>query len=178
MNEANAWFKISCPEFDNMHLGDVFGNSVNVIGRKISLNATELKELKPRFGYKLVFRISKLAGEGSCDASLEGIVLSRESISRMVRHNIAKSDIVVPLPFGDKKYAVKVIYIVNKNKRKYRRFADEEVRKSLEKESANTTLKDFVVEVLTNKLQARLLKKLDKIYPTRSLEVRMIEPLK
>lgn len=177
MNEANAWFKIGCPEFDNIHLGDAFGNSSNILGRKMSLSATELKDIKPRFGYKLVFRISKLAGEASCDAVLEGITLSRESVSRMVRHNISKSDIVVPLMLGDKKYAVKVIYIVNKNERKYRRFANEEIRRTLEKESEKTTLKDFVIGVLTNKLQGLLLKKLDKIYPTRSLEIRMIEPL-
>jgi Ribosomal protein S3AE len=177
MNESNAWFKVSSPEFDNMHLGDMFGNSSNLVGRKLELNATELKELKPKFGYKLMFKVSKIAGTGVCEAALDGTVLSRESISRMIRHNVSKRDVVLPVLIADKKYAVKVIYVVGKNERRYRKFADEELKNAIEKEAEKTTLKDLVIEVLTSRLQTRLLKKLNKIYPTRSVEVRMIEPI-
>lgn len=177
MNENNAWFKVVVPSFDNVNVGETYGTSEHMIGRKIAYNASELKDLKPRAGYRLVFKISSVS-ESECKADIESLVLSREQISRLIRHNVSKLDIVVPIMIEDKPYSVKILCAISKAENKYKKAVQREVKDFIEGEVKDAKLKDLLIEAMTNKMQNKLHKKLNKIYPTKVAEIRAIEPRK
>ena len=105
MRVENNWFDVFSIDFDNIKLGSVFGNSSNVIGRKLDIDANEIKSIKSKPGYKIIFRIESADGE-KLNARIESLVMSREQISRMVRHNISKLDVVTPVNIEGKDYFV------------------------------------------------------------------------
>jgi ribosomal protein S3AE len=177
MNENNSWFKVVAPHFDNIVIGEIYGNSENVVGRKIAYGASELKEIKPRVGYKLIFRIVSVS-ESECKAELDSLILSREQISRLVRHSVSKMDVVVPVTIEDKPYAIKILCAISKTQNKYKKAIKVEIKNFIEGEVKESKLKDVFIGAMTNKTQNGLHKKLNKIYPTRIAEVRAIEPRK
>lgn len=175
MNENNAWFKVVVPHFDNISVGEIFGTEENVIGRRIAYNASEFKELKPKMGYKLIFKIATVSSL-ECKAELDSLLLSREQLSRLVRHNVSKMDVVIPVTIEDKPYAVKVLCAINKTENKYKKAVKVEIKNFVESEVKDAKLKDVFIEAMTNRMQNKLHKKLSKIYPTRVAEIRAIEP--
>ncbi|MCL5101469.1 MAG: hypothetical protein M1348_02580 [Candidatus Parvarchaeota archaeon] len=177
MNEDKIWFKVVVPHFDNLSVGEIFGTETNVVGRKITYSASELRELKPKMGYKLVFKIAS-ASNSECKADLDSLFLSREPLSRLVRHNISKMDIVVPIEIEKKPYAIKVLCTINKTENKYKKAVRAEIKKFVEDETKDAKLKDIFIDAMTNKMQNKLHKILDKVYPTRVAEIRAIEPRK
>lgn len=175
MNEENSWFKVVVPHFENANIGEVYGTEENVIGRKIACNASEFKDLKPRIGYRLIFRIVS-ASESECKAEIDSVFLSREQTSRLVRHNVSKMDVVVPVTIEGKRYAIKVLCAISKAKNEYRKSVRREIHRFAEEAIKEAKIKDVVVNTITNKMQNELHKRLSKIYPTRAAEIRAITP--
>ncbi len=175
MNENNSWFKVIVPHLDNFNVGEIFGTQDNVVGRKVSCSASELKELKPRMGYRLVFRVASVS-ESECKADLESLILSREQIGRLVRHNVSKMDVVIPVTIEGKPYAIKILCSINKAENKYKKAVKREIKDFVEAEVKDAKLKDVFADAMTNKTQNKLHKKLEKIYPTRVAEIRAITP--
>jgi ribosomal protein S3AE len=175
MNENSAWFKVIAPNFDNIDIGDIFGTEDNLIGRRISYNASELKELKPRAGYRIIFKVTSVK-DSECKAELDSLALSHEQISRLTRHNVSKIDMTVPVKLGEISYMVKLLCAINKAQNRYRKAVIAETRSFIESELKDAKLKDVFIDIITNKLQNKLHKKLNKIYPTRVAEIRMVSP--
>ena len=177
MNENKIWYKVVASDFDNLPIGEVYGTETNVKGRKIAFSASELKEIKPKAGFKLVCKITSV-GESECKAELESLSHSREHLSKMIRYNVSKLDIVVPVELGGKSYVVKVVCLISKAENKYKKAVQAEVREFLKEETKKTTLKELILDSLTGKVQNQIHKKLNKIYPTRMIEIRDISPYK
>ncbi len=175
MNENNSWFKVVIPHLDNFTAGEIFGTEENVIGRKVSCSASELKEIKSRMGYRLVFKVVSVS-ESECKADLESLMLSREQVGRLVRHNVSKMDVVIPVTIEGKPYAVKVLCAINKAENKYKKAVKREIKDFVEAEVKGAKLKDVFTDAMTNKTQNKLHEKLEKIYPTRVAEIRAITP--
>lgn len=175
MNENKSWFKVMAGDFDNIEIGDVYGTESNIIGRKIYFSASELKDMKTRSGYRLVFKISS-ANKTEAKTELDSLILARDQVGRLVRHRSSKIDLVVPVVIEGKNYAIKVLCTINKAENKYRKIVREEATEFIKDEVKDTKLKDFVVSVMTSSVQNKLHKKLRKIYPTRVAEIRAIVP--
>ncbi len=176
MNQPNSWYKIKAIDFDNADLGSIYGNETNIINRVINVNANNLSEIKTRPGFKLIFRIVS-SSENTANAKLESLVLSREQVGRMIRHNSSKIEVVRKLKFDEKEYAIKTLIMINKAENRYRKFIREETHKFIDSLSEKKDVKDLILDVLAGKIQNQLHKKLSKIYPTRAVEIRMIEKL-
>jgi ribosomal protein S3AE len=175
MNESNLWFSISASELENAHVGDVLGTAENVVGRKIAVSALQITTVRAKPGYKIIFSINE-ASNSEGKASIHSIRMSREQINRMVRHNISKMDIVVPVKVEGRSYAVKVVCVINKAKNRYKKAIRNEVKELLTKEAKDISVKDMFINALTNKTQNSMHKAVTKIYPTRAIEVRAIVP--
>ncbi|MCL5009728.1 MAG: hypothetical protein M1433_01990 [Candidatus Parvarchaeota archaeon] len=176
MNENSAWFKVVSRDFENSEIGDIYGTETNLIGRKIAYSASELKDLRTRSGYRLIFKVSAVK-KGEAETELDSLVLSREQVGRLVRHRSSKMDIVVPVVIDGKNYAVKLMCAINKAENKYKKAVREETTTFIKEEAKDVKLKDFIIGALTNSIQNKLHKKLSKIYPTRVAEIRAIVPI-
>jgi Ribosomal S3Ae family. len=93
MNQPNSWYKVKAVDFDNAEIGNIYGNEANIQKRVLLINANNLPEVKTKPGFKLGFRLIS-STENTANAQLEALVLSREQVGRMVRHNSSKIDVV------------------------------------------------------------------------------------
>ena len=174
MNQPNSWYKVKAVDFDNADIGSIYGNETNIINRKLAVNANNLPDIKTKPGFKLGFRIVSSA-ENTANAQLESLVLSREQVGRMIRHNSSKMEIVRGIKINEKDCTIKTVVIINKSENKYRKFAREETNNFIDGLAEKKDLKELILDVLAGKIQNQLHKKLSKIYPTRATEIRMIE---
>ncbi len=175
MNEESIWYKVIAPAFDKMQIGEVYGTTDNVIGRKIAISASELKDVKPKAGYKLFFRVDSVSNS-ECNAELDSLVLSREQVGRLTRHNVSKLSVVVPVQIDKKPYAMKLICVINKAENAYKKAVAAEAAKFVSGEVKDRDMKDITLDVITGKIQNQLHKNLNKIYPTRAAEIRAVVP--
>ena len=176
MNQPNSWYKVKAVDFDNAEIGSVYGNEANIQKRVLFVNANNLPEIKTKPGFKLGFRLIS-STENTANAQLESMVLSREQVGRMVRHNSSKIDVVRKVKIDEKEYAIKALILINKAENKYKKFVRAEANEFIDSLGEKKNLKDLILEILAGKVQNQLHKKLSKIYPTRATEIRMIEKL-
>jgi ribosomal protein S3AE len=176
MNQPNSWYKVKAVDFDNAEIGNIYGNEANIQKRVLLINANNLPEVKTKPGFKLGFRLIS-STENTANAQLEALVLSREQVGRMVRHNSSKIDVVRKIKIDEKEYAIKAVILINKAENKYKKFVRAEANEFIDSLGEKKTLKELVLEILAGKIQNQLHKKLSKIYPTRAAEIRMIERL-
>lgn len=171
MNQPNLWYKVKAIDFDNADIGSIYGNETNAINRKILVNAGNIPDIKTKQGFKLGFRVISSA-ENTANAQLESLVLSKDQVGRMVRHNSSKLDVVRKAQINEKNYAIKAVIIISKAENRYKKFVREEANEFIDGFAKNKNLKELVLEVLSGKVQNQLHKKLSKIYPTRAVEIR------
>ncbi|MCL4376588.1 hypothetical protein M1558_03830 [Candidatus Parvarchaeota archaeon] len=176
MNQPNSWYKVKAVDFDNAEIGSVYGNEANIQKRVLFVNANNLPEVKTKPGFKLGFRLIS-STENTANAQLESLVLSREQVGRMVRHNSSKIDVVRKVKIDEKEYAIKALILINKAENKYKKFVRAEANEFIDSLGEKKNLKELILEILAGKVQNQLHKKLSKIYPTRATEIRMIEKL-
>ena len=174
MNQPNSWYKVKAVEFDNAEIGNVYGNETNIANRMLFMNANNLPEIKTKPGFKLGFRLVS-STENTANAQLESLILSREQVGRMLRHNSSKIEVVRKIKINEKEYVVKTIIIINKAENKYKKFVRAEANEFIDGVAEKKDLKELILDVLAGKIQNQLHKKLSKIYPTRATEIRMIE---
>ncbi|MCL5017978.1 MAG: hypothetical protein M1573_01940 [Candidatus Parvarchaeota archaeon] len=174
MKVESSWYKAVAVDFGDAEIGEIYGNQDNIPGRKLVISASDLKEIKSKPGYKLRFRIKSAAGD-TAKAEIDALIMPRDHIGRLMRHNITKIDLSVKVESEHKKYAVKVVAIVNKAENAYKTAIRKEIEDFIRKETAGKSLKDVVLDAMTNKLQNPLHKALNKIYPTKAVEIRMVE---
>ena len=176
MNQPNSWYKVKAVDFDNAEIGSVYGNEANIQKRVLFVNANNLPEIKTKPGFKLGFRLIS-STENTANAQLESMVLSREQVGRMVRHNSSKIDVVRKVKIDEKEYAIKAVILINKAETKNKKFVGAEANEFIDSLGEKKNLKDLILQILAGKVQNQLHKKLSKIYPTRATEIRMIEKL-
>ena len=109
MKLEQNWMDVVAPEFNNLNIGTIYGAPSNSVGRKIKIQTTAIKDLKPRAGYSLTFLIYDVDENKICKAKIERLSLSREQLSKFVRHEIRKIDTSVKAKIGDKDYLIKVV---------------------------------------------------------------------
>ena len=176
MNQPNSWYKVKAVDFDNNEVGSIYGNETNIEKRVLFINANNIPEIKTKPGFKLGFRLIS-STENTANAQLESLILSREQVGRMVRHNASKIEVVRKVKIDEKEYAIKTIVIISKAENKYKKFVRAETNEFIDNLAEKKSLKELVLDVLAGKIQNQLHKKLGKIYPTRATEIRMIEKI-
>ncbi len=170
-----SWYKVVYPEMNDFFIGEVYGSNDSVIGKTVKISASNIKDVKQRFGYKIQFRIIGVRDQNTCVADIDSIIMMREWIGRLVRHNIRKMDVVVPISVEGKPFKIKYICIISKTNRRYSKLILDQIAKLTEEKVKGYKLKDLVMEILNGKLQIEIQKKLNKVYPIRNFEVRMFE---
>ncbi|MCW1294005.1 MAG: hypothetical protein QXJ12_01165 [Candidatus Parvarchaeota archaeon] len=173
-----SWYKVIYPDMEDLLIGEVYGSGENLIGKKIKISASAVKDVKQKFGYKIEFVITGIKDQSTCTADVDALIMTREWMSRMVRHNIHKIDIVVPVSIEGRPFKLKYICIISKANRRYSKLLMENISKLTADALKDYKLKDLIVDILNSKIQTEFHKKLNKIYPVRNFEIRMLEKAK
>ncbi len=178
MKADQMWFDVVAPEFNNLNIGSIYGTESNVVGRKIKIQTTEIKELKQRAGYSLTFVINEVAEKNTCKAAIETLELSREQLSKFVKHGIRKIDLSFKINLGGKDYAIKIVFSIRKTYHRYITYIVKTLEQIINEKIKDYDLKKLIVSIMDEKIQTDIKKELNKIYPIKALEIRMVSPYK
>lgn len=178
MKANYIWYKVVYPDMGDFLVGEVYGSADSLAGKRVSISASSIKDVKQRFGYKLEFVITGIKDQSTCTADVDSLVMMREWISRIVRHNIHKIDMVIPISVGGRQFKIKYLCVISKADRRHSKLLMEEMSRLTAEGLKDYKLKDLVADILNGRIQAEIRKKLNKIYPVRGFEVRMLESVR
>lgn len=176
MASKKEWFKIVTPLF----LGEkVIGETTTdepkkLIGRIVNANARDVAE-KANMQINITLMVNEVEGK-KAKTIIKEYELSRQYLSRINRRKIAKIGVVQDLKTSDgvsiriKGFAVTNKKVSRDTRTKIRKMLEEELKKKIEASAFETIIQTF----LGNTEQREISRKLSKIYPTNSVEIRKI----
>jgi small subunit ribosomal protein S3Ae len=175
---AKKWFKVLAPKiFNSVEVGQTFSEEgKDLIGRKITVPLSRLMDDRGKQYVTVDLRISEIKGN-SAETVVRSFKISRAHLVRYVRRRSSRIDSIDDVEAKDnKKMRVKSLLITafkatRKQRYSLRKALSQEIRKELKEYTADA----FLLAVSVGKLQMKIKKKLNKIYPIRYSEIRVIE---
>jgi len=172
------WYTILSPKFlGEKPIGETYLSDLkDAVGRTIKVNLMSItKDIKSQ-PYSVKFKIDS-ARDTTLNTSIVGYYLSESTIKRYVRRRMSRIDDSLVLESKDKdKVRIKPFLLT---RGLVSRAVRENIRASLKKELTEFVNKNKTEDVfgiiISYKIQRDLRSALNKIYPVRSLEIRMIE---
>ena len=176
--KGKQWFAILAPKyFDEMEMGKTISSAPEaLVGKTVNISAVELTNDINKYYLNLKFKIISVDGDKAF-TRFYGSECLQDYISRMVLHRIRRIDSIQDITTSDKiKMRVKGLVIVSKKVKssvavKIRQFVSELIKKQVE----DSTLEEFLQEMLSNELKNKILREGRRIYPIRNFEVRKTE---
>ncbi len=176
--KGKEWYTLKAPEmFGGGNIGEIPASTEEaVVGRTVESGATDLHGSSKKYYFKIRMKVDEVDGN-TCSLKFMGHDCSRDYITRIVRKNSKRVDEVTRVETEDGvKMRVKTICAtikpVGASKQTSLRKKIDEV---LKEEASGMNTEKFVKDMLMNKLQNKLKKELDKIYPLREVEFRKTE---
>lgn len=175
-----AWYALVAPEmFKSKEIGHTPASDPRLLeGRVISVNMSELTGDFRHFQTAVMLRVARVSG-GKALTVYHGQKLSDDRVARIVSRWSSRIDAVTDCTSKDGvRMRVKTLLVTSRRvstsvKNSLRASLAEETRKFFQAR----TIKQAVSEVSMNKPQKAINKKLSRIYPVRTVEVRKIEVL-
>ena len=171
-----AWFKIFAPQvFGNKEIGETYLPAAeNALGRLLKISLKDITgNVKDQNAY-IGFKIAKAEGS-ALRTEVISYQLTPASVKRLVRKNTARLDDYFTFTTKDKKTVILKTLLITFNISK--RSTEARLRKMLQDLlRAEITTEDFTTflsNVVTNKVQATVRKKLNKIYPLKEVAIRV-----
>ena len=178
--KPKRWFSIIAPKvFNHMEIGKTLASDSSLlIGRRVTLNLTELTNDLSKYYMKFTFKIKKVEGDKAF-SEFDGSECLRDYISRMVLRRVRRIDIIQDLETKDGvKVRVKSIIIAPRGiKSTIEKTMRKQMGELIKKEVENSTLDEFVMAIATDKIKKKVMKEARKIYPIRNFEIRKTEVL-
>ena len=170
--KGKEWYTIYIPKW----LGDISigetpaGDKEAVIGRTVEVGLFELTNDPVRYYITLRFRINRVNGTNAYTI-YHGHYCTKDFIARIVQKRTTRIDTNEVFEFKDGKLRIKTITITNgrvcynvqKTIRKL-------INNFLEKYSKDKKIEDFVKDMITGKLQEKILKEIKCVHPIRVFE--------
>lgn len=175
MKVERKWMPVIATEYNNAQIGEVYGNDVEVKDRVMVVYSGEIGYKNKN--YKIYFRIND-ANQNEAFAKIDKIELLRDYISRIIRKGVTKRDVVRPVEIEGKPYYIKILVLINKTNRRMASLETHETVKFIEEFFKNKPMKQITDEVIEGKAKEELFNRLNKIYPVKEVEVRMIEKVR
>ncbi len=176
--KGKDWYTVIAPKyFASKDIGQTPALDPNlVMGRVVDSSLMHLGGDPGKYYFKLSFKISELDGLKAL-TKFHGHICTRDFISRIVQNRTTRIDTNNIIALKDGKIRIKTIAITNRRvkaeiSKKIRAFIVEKV-KDIEK----MTIEEFIKNITTNKLQIKIKKETNKLYPIRFFEFRKSEVL-
>ncbi len=176
--KGKQWFTILAPKyFGEKEIGKTISSIPEaLIGKTINVSAVELTNDINKYYIKLKFKVTSV-DDDKAFSQFHGSECLQDYISRMVLHRIRRIDSIQDLETSDKvKLRVKGLTIVSKKMKSsvmgiIRKFVSDIVKKYVE----DSTLEEFLYQMLSNEIKDKVLKEGRRIYPIRNFEIRKVE---
>ena len=177
-SKKKIWFKIVAPRiFGNKEVGESYLASPEVaIGRKMKINLKDLTgNVKDQNAY-VGLQVIKASGS-ILNTAVISYELTSASIKRMVRKMTSRlDDAYVFQTKGGKKVIIKTILItLHMAQRSTESQIRKEIKEMLSAEISQTGFDNFVNNLVINKVQSQLRKRLTKIFPVKELGIKMFQ---
>lgn len=176
--KTKAWYTIISPEiFGSREIGKTMVTDPNFLkGRTMMVSAIDVTNNFSKFYLKFKLRVSELNGERA-HTEFDGSECMRDYISRMILRHIRRIDTVQDLKTKDGvAIRVKSIAVISRKAKssivKTIRRRIQEIVKDVVEESS---LGDFVGDMVSDKSKIDVLDDIRKIYPVRNFEFRKTE---
>ena len=176
--KGKDWYTVIAPKyFASKEIGQTPALDQNlVMGRVVDTSLLHLGGDPGKYYFKLFFKINEIEGSKAL-TRFHGHVCTRDFISRIVQNRTSRIDTNNIITLKDGKMRVKTITITNRRvkfelNKKIRAFIVEKT-KDLEK----MTIEEFIKNITSNKLQLKIKKEANKLYPIRFFEFRKTEVL-
>ncbi len=147
-----------------------------LVGRKMSVTLSDLTGNFRDYKTKVRLKIVSVQGGKAC-TEYAGQEMVREQIARLVRRWSSRIDNVEPVILADK--STVVVKTITVSRRRVNTSVKKDLRalitQKMHEQAAKTNLDDFIKDVNTGVFSKAVYSGLSKVYPVRSVEVRMVE---
>ena len=176
--KAKNWYSILAPStFDGVTIADTLADSPdNLINRVTEVSLQDLTNDFRKSHIKLFFKVNKVE-ETNAYTQFVGHTLTSDYLRRMIRRRRSKIDGVYDASTRDgavirvKPFATTDKRIQNSQKRIVR----EAMKKTIYDQAKNSTLSEFVKNILDGKMGSEIYKNCKKLYPVKRIEINKTE---
>ena len=177
--KGKEWYPIVAPKFfGDLVLGETISMDPEKIkGRVIEIGLMDFMDRTNKYYFKFSFKIVDVKNK-KAETKYVGHTCTRDYLARIVRLRTTRIDTNDIIQLADNKFRVKTISVSNRRisnpiATDIRRAATEHIKNEL----TSMKTEDFVKAMIEGKMQARIRKKISKVYPLRHFEIRKTELL-
>ena len=178
--KTKEWYSIIAPKmFDEREIGKtMISDPDNLVGRKVNLSVLELTDDFSKYYMKISFQVDKV-DEKKAYTTFTGTEVMRDYISRLVLRRVRRIDNVENVTTKDGfKVVVKTVAIVPRRiKSSIQKVIRVEIKAMVKEDVEKISLEEFVQSVLSDELKNKILRRIRRIYPVRTFEIRKVEAI-
>jgi len=176
--KKKKWYSIVAPQvFNNQFLGETTTiEPGKVVGKSIKVNLMSLTGEVRNQNVNIRMRISGIK-DGQAATEVTGYTLSPSFIKRVVRRKQSRLDDLCAVKTKDSKNLILKPMIITRNKANRSEIAALRVAamQELRKSAAESNYDDFIKLLVHYRLQLDMRKKLSKIFPLKTFEVKKLD---
>ncbi len=175
--KGKEWYQIVAPQFfGDFVIGETPAlDASQLIGRTVEISLSDITNDATKYYMKFYFRIFEVK-DNKALTKFVGHDCTRDFLSRIVRRRTTRIDTNDVVNLQDNKIRVKSIAVTN---RRVSQNVEKKIRKTIREMIINELSKmkteEFVREMIDGKLQQKIRKNVNKIYPLRHFEFRKTE---
>lgn len=172
------WYPVMSPKaFGEKEIASVAAvKPENLVGRKMFLTLSDLTGNFRDYKTKIRLKIVSVQG-GKAHTEYCGQEMVREQIARLVRRWSSRIDNIEPVALADKSSII--VKTITVSRRRVNTSVKKDLRalitQKIREQASKKNLDDFVKDVNTGVFSKAVYSGLSKVYPVRSVEVRMVE---
>jgi small subunit ribosomal protein S3Ae len=178
MPVKKQWYEIIAPKmFGERVVGDTLAvDPKHLIGRKITVNLTDIVNDYNKFYVKLIFQIERVEGTKAY-TKFTGHDIMRERVYRLVQRRGRRVDCIQDVRTKDGvKMRVKTVFmLIRRVGTSMKRDARKMAHAIIEETAKESNFEDFMKMILEAQLQQKIRKSCSKLYPTGNVEIRKTE---
>jgi small subunit ribosomal protein S3Ae len=175
--KKKLWCKIIAPKlFGQKELGEAYLSSPeDAVGRVMRINLKDLTGSMKDQKAHISFKIDRVEGS-TLRTSVNGYRLTPTSVKRIVRKNINKLDdyFVFKTKNGKEIVLKSLVITFNRTQRSTRNQVRIKLKELLAEEISKSDFETFIGNLVSNRVQMGIKKKLHKIYPIKEVAVRVL----
>lgn len=176
--KKKSWYNIVTTKlFNEMSIGETrVYESTELIGKPIKANLMVLTNDIKKQNVNMLFKVAKVSGEIAV-AEPVGFETMPAAIKRLIRRARDRIDSSFVCKTQDKKFVrVKIVLITRNNTaRSVRSLVRRSAERIVADAASNTTFEKLLLNIINNKVQITIRDSLKRVYPLRSVDVRMLE---
>jgi len=176
--KKKKWYPVLAPAvFNSQLIGETTAfEPSNVVDKALSINLMNLTGEVKNQNVNMRFRI-KGVSDGKAQTEVVGYTLSPSFIKRVVRRRHSRIDSTVTIKTKDTKKLVLKPMLITRNRANHSLLTAlrQSVREALNSFAAHNNYEDIIKNIIQYRLQLDMRKKLSKIYPLKTFEIKKLD---